>query len=220
MTGKLLRPGDERDILAAYFEVEKEDIFHIKNMYKYMHEYLVYDGWYDIDPVEADKWEHYYWEKRMQNGLREQRVWWRFQQKPKDNQYMRYVVAINFRHVYVKKLEIIHKGQKVGTWSGDVTLLIEAYVQLDYQNKWKDHWLLKHIDNLYRKRIYRSQWDKAKKDLWREMYKFQGYVKQYLEMKVPFEQPEAFHPISGVGPNPRREIAKPSPEDWMQRHKF
>ncbi len=204
MVGELLRPGDERDVKAAQFEIEKEDVFHVKNLYEWMHDWLEDHSWEDPDS-DDDKFEHYYYEKRLQGGTREHRAWWRLQKFPIENNYFRYVMLINWRNLVASKTEVVQEGQKVSTWRGDLTLQIEAWLQLDYKNMWKDHWFLKHFDNWYRNRLWKQQKEKWKRELWREAYFFSGWIKQFLDMKVPFEKPENFHPKGGTGPNPTPE---------------
>ena len=192
---KILRPGYAGDILSAKMDIQKEDVLHTRNLIEYMHDWLEDKGWGDLYEVKVDdKFEHYYHEKRHQNGDREMRMWWRVQMKPLNSSYYRYVMLINMRNIYGKKVEIVHQGQKFSTFRGDMNILIEAWLQLDYKDQWRNHWLMKHIDYWFRKRLYKPQVDSHKKDLWREAYEFAGFVKQYLNMKNPFEQPEAFHP--------------------------
>ncbi len=208
MTGRILRPGSPKDILAAKYEIEKEDIFHFKNMFEWLHDWFEENEWIDTDEADAGSghFEHHYWEKRMQNGNREHRVWWRLQKYPQgeSNNYFRYVLIINFRNLKAEKVEIVHKGQKVQTWRSDLTMQIEAWLQLDYKDMWTDHWLMKHLDKLYRERIWKRQMDKWKKDLWRQAYEVAGWIKDFLDLKSPFELPaESYHPQGGLGPTPQ-----------------
>jgi len=202
MVGRILRVGDGRDILVAKYEIEKEDVFHVKNLYEWMHEWLVEQGWSDTDPVGGENFEHYYSERVHQSGMREHRIWWRVKKIPGNNQYFRYVMLINFRNLAAKKVEIVHQGKKVGTWRGDLTLEVEAWLQLDYQDKWRNHWLLGRLENLYRTRIYKDRIEQHKENLWREAYTLAAWIKQFLKMKTPFEQPKEFHPVGGVEGNP------------------
>ncbi|MFB6199014.1 MAG: hypothetical protein ABEI52_12230, partial [Halobacteriaceae archaeon] len=75
--GRILRPGDDRDVRAAKFELEKKDTFHILNLYEWGHDWLAENDWTDVgQDVHDDRFEHYYFEKRSQTGKREYRFWW------------------------------------------------------------------------------------------------------------------------------------------------
>ncbi|MFB6199015.1 MAG: hypothetical protein ABEI52_12235, partial [Halobacteriaceae archaeon] len=128
---------------------------------------------------------------------------WRLQKFPIENEYFRYVLLIDWQPVGFEKVQVMHQGEKVETWKGDLTMHIESWLQLDYQNRWVDHWLMKHVDRFYRDRIWKKQRDRWKKDLWGETYALAGWLKQYLDMKSPFKQPDDFHPEKGVGPTPQ-----------------
>jgi hypothetical protein len=202
MPDTILRPGDDRDILAAKFEVEKKDTFHLKNLYEWMHDWLEENDWEDA-ALGQEKYEIHYLEERHQDGSREYRSWWRAVKQPIDNEYFRYVLVIDWQPTGFNKVQVVHEGEKVSTWQGDLTFHIEAWLQLDYNNAWVNHWLLSNFEQVYRQRIWKEQKDKWKHELWNESYSLAGWIKRYLDMKVPHEMPESFHPEGGVGPTPR-----------------
>ena len=92
----------------------------------------------------------------------------------------------------------MHEGQKYKVNWGEIELTFTAWVDLDYKGEWEKSSILKHFDNLFRKRIYHSNINIHKKELREEIYELQGFVKDYLELKGFLSPFEDFHPRKGV----------------------
>ena len=191
-----LRPGDPRDILAAKFEIENEEVFHLKNLYKLIYEWLKDEG-FESDTGD-DKPETLYLDRTKASGDKEHYIWWRCAQAPRNNKYYRYFLKIDWQTLNMKKIEIMHKGQKFGTNKGDVILRIEAWLQLDYDEDWKKGAFLRFFDNWFRKRFYLENVKSYRDDLYMTAYRLNNTVKQYLQLKMPVDWGKPFHPPKGV----------------------
>ena len=192
----MLRKGDERDILVAKFEIEYEETFHFKNLYKLIYEWLGVEGYRAADGGEP---EYLYFERVNMNGTKEYHIWWRAVKVPKDNTYYRYFLKIDYQVLNMKSAEVMHQGQKLKTDKGDLIMRVDAWLQLDYKNKWKDHFLLKIIDPWFRKRIYKNKIELLKVDFYKAAYRLNNTIKQYLRLKTSYDMPRPFHPIKGIG---------------------
>ena len=192
-----LRPGNERDILATKFEIEHEDVFHLKNLYKLVHEWLVDEDFVSVDTAD-DKCESLYLDRTKPGGDKEHWVWWRCIQVPRGNSYYRYYLKIDWQTLYMTKIEIMHKGQKFKTNKGDVILRIEAWLQLDYQEKWQKNPFLRIFDKWFRERFYLANIKKYRQDLYATAFRLHQTIKQYLELKAPQDWGRPFHPARGV----------------------
>jgi hypothetical protein len=194
-----LRPGDSlgRDILVNKFELENEETFHLKNLYKLIWEWMGDEGFVSVDSGD-DKIEALYVDRSFANGQKEHRIWWRGVQTPRDNKYYRYFIKIDWVVLGMKKIEIMHKGQKFTTNKGDVVLFIEAWLQLDYQNKWQKNPILKIFDRWFRERFYLENIKSYKHDLYLTAFRLHNTIKQYLQLKSPVDWGKPFHPEKGV----------------------
>ena len=189
--------NDDRDILAAAFEVENEQTFHLKELYKYMHRFLCYDEHFKSFN-DDDKPEIFYFERQKPDGAREHHIWWRFYMTPNKSKYYRWLLKFDFQTLYMGKKEVIKNGQKFKLDSGDVIIRIQGYLQLDYKNQWKKHWFLKNWDHYFRKRIYKPTIDYQKQELYKRVYKIQNKVKQYLQLALPEKIPSPYWPKKGM----------------------
>jgi len=193
-----LRPGDHRDILATKFEIEHEEVFHLKNLYKLVHEWLEDEGFEAVDTGD-DKIETLYLDRTKADGSKEHHIWWRCIQVPRGNNYYRYFLKIDWQTLNMRKIEIMHKGHKFKTNKGDVIIRVEAWLQLDYKEKWMKNPLLRIFERWFRERFYLENIKKYRDDLYLTAFRLHQTVKQYLELKAPTDWGRPFHPVRGVG---------------------
>ena len=191
------------------FKVKYKDVFHLKNMYTMMHEYLAEEGWRGPHSGAASAYSHsdiekLYLEKFSQKGLhqggKEMWIYWRMykQYEGKFSGYFKNHLDIDFHMVYITNMEVIHQGKKMKIQKGEIEMSFRAWIEGDYEGKWKNHWLLKHLQDVFEKRVWSQQLDKREKELWREAYRLQTRVKRYLNLRVFIPTPEPFwHPVYG-----------------------
>ena len=189
------------------FRVKYSDIFHLKNLYVMMHEYLIDENWYgEGGPMDQPSNSHrdiekLYMERHHQRGLhrggKEYWIWWRVRKNPflKFHGYYYFELDIDFHGMYMQKIELIHQGKKINVDKGELEIFFRPkLVRTPTAEKWKDHWFLKHFYEIYEKRIWEQDIDKLEKELWQEAYRFQGVVKAYLNLRNFIPVPEPFHP--------------------------
>lgn len=187
--------------------VKYKDVFNLKNLYVMMHEYLIEEKWFGKDGPTGtspggihSNIETLYLEKFCQKGLhaggKEMWIYWRLFKKPEGRYsgYVRYRLNIDFHGVYLQNREIMQQGKKIQVQFGEMEIFFNGAVQTDYDSKWNNHWLLKHWQDIYEKRIISQDLDKHEKMLWREVYKLTSVVKRYLDMRVFAATPEPFTP--------------------------
>lgn len=187
----------EHSILVAKIEIENEETFHLKNLYKLIHDWLSEESFVDIYGEDVNP-EIFYFEKILGSGAKEHRILWRCYKIPAKSQYYRYFLKINFLTINMKSIEVMHQGHKMKTDRGDLIINIEAYLQLDYNERWRKNPLLKNFDRLFRNRIYKAQIESYKTDLYKMTYRLQNIIKQYLKLKTLYEMPTPFHPEKGL----------------------
>jgi hypothetical protein len=188
-------------------KVKYKDVFNLKNLYVMMHEYLLEEKWFGKEgPVAGDpsKQHRYiedlYLEKFCQKGLhsggKELWIYWRLFKKPegKYSGYLRYKLNIDFHGVYIQNREIMHQGKKLKVQWGELEVFFNGAVETDYKGEWKNHWFLRHWQELYEHRIISQDLEKHEKQLWRDIYRLTSQVKRYLDMRVYVPTPEPFYP--------------------------
>lgn len=206
-------PGEEVSHIPE-FKVKYKDVFHLKNLYVMIHEYLTEEGFLDADQVQSAAEGHIatevlYMEKFIQKAIhaggKEMWVWWRTFKKPhtKYSGFFRFHLDFDFHVVYMQDLEVMHQGKKMKINKGEIEFFIRPRIIADYDNKWKNHWFLKYFRNIYINRIMHFEIERKEKELWREAYRFQGKLKRFLNMRTFIPVPEPFwHPVYGYEAHP------------------
>ena len=192
--------GAPRDIKVCNFEIEYEDVFHMKTLYKRMYDFLVEEGWKAAESDGDDNnYETLYWERKNQSDGMDHHVWWRCFRVPEGNRYYRYFLKIDMQTLNMKKIEVMHKGQKFGTNKGDVIIRVESYVQIDYRDEWEKNSITNYFKEKFKERIYAQEIDAYKKDLYAATYRLNTLIKQYLQLKNPMaDWGRSFHPEKGI----------------------
>jgi len=179
----------EEYIDAIYDErVKYKDYFHMKNLYIMLHEWLVEEGWATRD----DKsWpEIFYLHRWTQTAGQEIRIWWRFKKTPTGSSYYQYWLDVDFLVIGLRPEDVIYKGEKYKANWGEVEVKLRARLIADYKHTWRNHWFLKHIHEIFRKRIFKRDLEMHKKELYRDIQRLQEAVKTYLNLKTYLPEPE------------------------------
>jgi len=90
------------------------------------------------DDPEDENPEIFYLERILGTGVKEHRIWWRCLKVPQKSGYYRYFLKIDFMTLNMKSIEVMHQGHKMKTDRGDCVIRIWAYLQLDYNEKWRN----------------------------------------------------------------------------------
>ncbi len=188
------------------FDFTNDQVFHLKNFYKFTHEYL-YDELYRGMADENKVPEVLYVDKKLQVGLKEHRIWWRWRKYPTvGNKNVAFYLDINWLTLAMSETQTVVKGEKkVKANSGEVTLKVIAYLDIkDFKElESKDSFLKKFqfFGVLYRKfrhRLYRPIWDQYRMQLIGEMQKLQEELKQYQDLTGYTPPKEIFHMKKGL----------------------
>ena len=186
-------PTDKEHLLPiASFEVEHEDILHLKNLYKLVHNWLMTHNFKSLDGND-DKIETLYFEKVLGNGNKEHHIWWRTHHVPNGSKYFKYYLKFDFQTLNMGKKETVYKGNKLKSNMGDVIMRCQSYVMVDYNHIWRKHPIIKYFYKYMLIYMYKDQIEYFKTDLWLKTYKLQDTIKQYLNLKTPQEMPKYFY---------------------------
>jgi len=139
--------------------------------------------------------ERLYAERRLET--RDYRVWWRIWRQPHytpaTSSFYRWFIDLDWRLVGISDIELVHEGRKIRAFQGDLKIDISAKILWDYQGTFRKHWLLRNIETFFRRRMFKQELESSRKQLYREVYRFHGMLKQYLEMKTFLPEFETFH---------------------------
>lgn len=184
------------------FRIKYSDVFSLRNLYIMLHELLIEEGWRGADgdadhaDVEALYSENVF-QKGIHRGGKEIWFWWRLYKYPeaKYSGYFRNRLDIDAHVVASQDTEVVHQGKKIIVQRGEIEMFFRPRIESDYKGlKWSDHWFLKHMKPIYERRIMHSEIEKKEKELWRDVYRIHGKVKNYLQLRSFIPVPPQFFP--------------------------
>ncbi|MBT4651673.1 hypothetical protein HOC13_04080 [Candidatus Woesearchaeota archaeon] len=187
-------------VKVARYRVKFNDVFDMKAFYESLHEWCKEYDWID----EEDGFDHYetlYLDKTDMNGMKEMWIKWRPSKIPTANSYYKYHLDFDYHVVGMSKKEIIHQGHKKKIDKGEVEIYITAQMELDYTGTWSSHPILKYFNKLFPERIFRKElFEQHKKELYREAYALQRFIKEWLKLKryLPYEEAKSFFPSEAI----------------------
>ncbi len=181
-----------------------EGVFHLKTVYRSAYEWIQERGWrsYEND----NKFETLYAEERA-TADKKLWMWWRLQKASltpaPDNAYFHYFMNVNFLLVYLVDVEVVKDGKKIKCQRAEIDIQIKPWIELDYQDKWAKHPILKNFNRLFVERIWKNDIEKKEDRLLGEAYQFQGMLKKMFELQAieaPGEVKELYAPPRGFSP--------------------
>ena len=187
---------DAIKITVARFTLKYRDFFNMKGLYEHLHEWVLENGYATRDDEEFN--ETLMLERIRQQSGKEIWIWWRLEKKP--TSFYRYLLNVDYHIVTMTEVEVMHEGKKFKSNKGECELQVSATVVADPEGKWLKHWFLKGIREIFVKRIFRGDLELHQKELYRDAYKMQASVKEFLKLKSFFKEPEVPHrPPLGLG---------------------
>ena len=187
------------EIKVPEFRVKYNDVFSLRNLYIMLHELLLEEGWRGVDgdsdhaDIESLYSENVY-QRGIHRGGKEVWFWWRAQKQPegKYSAYLKNFLEIDAHVVYLQNVEVVHQGKKMNVQKGEIEIFFRPKIETDYSKKWENHKFLKHMKKIYEKRIIHAELEKREKELWRDAYRIQSKVKQFLQLRTFIPVPEPF----------------------------
>lgn len=166
------------DIFIKKSEVKTTNVFQMKWLYVYMHDWLIennYAGTGDVNFPELQILE-----RRTQNHGNETWIWWRPTKVIEGNKFWRRVINIDFHGVGMRQVEIMYKGKKIKADKGKFELLCQAKLEVDVGGQWRKSWMGPFFE-LFWKRIFRKEINMYRREV-------QGDLKTIMDIGRTFHQ--------------------------------
>ncbi len=187
-----------KEIHITEYEIENESVFHLKSLYRMIYNWLIEENY--RDPKDGGtKFERVYMKKVSPTGKEEIHWWWRAQKTPEgaNKDYLAYLFKIRCQVIDHRKVKQKQKGRTYKMDIGAFTIYFNSYLILDKNKEWEEHSILKHFDNIYRKKIIRKKILYHVNEVYKESYRLNNAIRKFFEMQTSFEVPRTFDPEKG-----------------------
>ena len=126
---------------------------------------------------------------------KELRIWWRTMQSPVmggriGNSFYKAHIDIDWNVIQMYDVEIMQEGKKQKAQQGELRIDIRGYLEMPDMTDTK---ILRFFDNWFRTRLLKKNLEENKKMIYQDVYRLQGMIKKYLELKTFVPEEEAFH---------------------------
>ncbi|MBI4738309.1 hypothetical protein HY772_01890 [Candidatus Woesearchaeota archaeon] len=193
-------PRDSRTIVE--FSVLYRETFSLEFLYKSIRDWLINEGYVtDGGGSNGDRWmESLMVERTSGSGAKDYWIWWRTGKQV--NPYFKWLLNIDYHTLGLLTTEMMHEGTKIKVNKGEVEVFIKATLIVDPDELWDKHFLLKNkqFQKMYKTRFYKREIEEQETLLYKDAYRLQGAIKQFLELKGWLHEysGEAFHPMKGA----------------------
>lgn len=183
---------------AASFKLKHKDYFSWKTLYTLLHEWLCEEGY--ATRSDADFPEVFYMHRETQKAGLEIWVYWRLTKQPIPNPFFRYDLDIDIHLVGIRDTEIMFEGKKYKVNWGEPEVKIWAKCVYDYKKEWQKSPVMSKLKKIFAKRIIDKQLKKHKKELYRDAYRLQEYVKTHFKLStyLPEIEGQKFYEVKKV----------------------
>jgi len=171
--------------------------FDLKMLYVMMHEWML-ENEYAPDDKDPNFPETFYYDSVSQTKGRELWVWWRNKKAPQKNPFYRRSLNVNLHGLGMMDIETVINGTKRKLAKGEFWISIKAILELDYQGKWRKHWLLKYFLDLFWKRIFWKSIESHKHELLKDAHALHQQLKQFFEIRMHVPVQKSFWPELGT----------------------
>jgi len=178
---------------AITLNVKYKGVFHFREVYRNMQEWVMDRGF--TNPDNFGFQETYYQEKRTTGKMaRTAWSWWRVSYAEEGTTYYTRNCDVDFHLRFLKDIDVMYEGKKFQMHKGEIEVIMNGYIMIDAQGAWRKHWFLKHIHELYHKRIWAKRKEVHINRIRGDLYYIQNHLKAMLKLKT-FQKPiSKFYP--------------------------
>ena len=183
-------------ITVAQYELKtQENPVNLKQFYVMLHEWFLEKEYAPKNDPEYP--EISYYEARSPDHGREVWAKWRIKYAPQQNKFYRRVFNIDIHALKVQSVEIVQNNKKFKLDKGEMWLYCQAILEVDYENKWRGHPILRHFLDTFWKRFIWKDLEKQRREVYKDAYELHQVVKNYMEIRKAVPTLKPYWPAKG-----------------------
>ena len=161
----------EKTLVVDQLKLTYEGLFDLNGFYRMV------DSWFY--EKQYDKYELRNYEQVLPTGkdIEVELLPWK-----KTTTYFKNIIRMRMRFLNVKDAEIEKEGAKIKVNQGMIRLIIDGYLETDYEGWWKERHLFYFIQILFDKYIYKSHFNKYQGWLIHDIQDLHSRIQKYLNL--------------------------------------
>jgi hypothetical protein len=161
----------EKKLVIDQLKLTYSGLFDLNGLYRIMDEWF-YEKNYD-------RWELKNYEFVLPEGkvVEIELLPWK-----KTTEYFKNTIRIRLKCSQIKDAEVEKEGVKIKVSKGDVQMVIDGYLETDYENWWDERPMLYFIRTIFDKYIFKRQFSQYEKWLVNDVYDLYGRLQKFLNL--------------------------------------
>ncbi|MFH1849953.1 MAG: hypothetical protein ABH879_07275 [archaeon] len=184
-------------LYVGHWEAKYNGALHMKNFYRHLRDWVL-ENEYSKSRSDFDFPEKLYWESSASPTGMERWIWWRCVYVPEDNPFYRRILRINIHQLREKDVEIVKDNKKFKLQWAEHKIIVDAFIESDYEKRWQKHWLLKHFYRVFVLRFIWRDFKSHKQEVLQDVYSFLTHVKLYYDSYHWAQPTKSFRPRWGI----------------------
>lgn len=173
--------------------IKYKGVFNFREVYRDMQEWYQDKGFATQTTFKFQ--ESQYQERRFPGKMqRTAWVWIRLKQREAGSDWYERHLDVEYHCRYMKDVDVMFEGKKFKMQKGEIEVIFHSYLMLDPDGKWQDHWFLKHILDLYIKRIWAKRLEVNINRLRSDTYYIHSHLKDFFKLKTTQKPVSRFYP--------------------------
>lgn len=181
-------------------EVVYKEMWSMQPLYRMVRQWLMENEYSDDkgDTTMESSMEILYWWREgthINPHEKELRIWWRAQKRPvpvgtSGSRFYLHHMDIDWNVINLVDKEIMREGKKEKVQAGELRILLKPYIEVADIDKVPIIGLFK---NWIYTRLIKKNLEEHRKILYQDVYRLQGTIKKYLELKSFLPKEELLH---------------------------
>lgn len=161
----------EKKLVIDQMKLTYEGLFDMTGLFRMIDSWFYEKGY--------DRWELKNYEQVMPTGkdIEIELLPWK-----KTTDYFKNTIRIRIRATNLKEVEIEKEGAKIKINQGKLMIIMDGYLETDYENKWEAKPILYFIRAIFDKYIFKSYFQKFEKWLVNDVYDIHSRIQKYLNI--------------------------------------
>jgi len=161
----------EKKLVIDQMKLTYEGLFDMTGLFRMIDAWFYEKGY--------DRWELKNYEQVMPTGkdIEIELLPWK-----KTTDYFKNTIRIRIRAVNLKEVEIEKEGAKIKINQGKLMIIMDGYLESDYENRWENKPILYFIRAIFDKYIFKNYFQKFEKWLVNDVYDIHSRIQKYLNV--------------------------------------
>lgn len=159
-------------IIVDHEKIDYEGPLNLGDLFRHIQNFLFERG---FDARQDKDFEHH-----APEGME---IEWQISPWKRITDYVRHMIKIRILSHELKKIDVVKDGKKTRVDSGHVYIVIDGYIETDYESRWDERPLLVFLRTVYEKFVFRMYTERFDQRLTHDINQLSNSIKHFLNVQ-------------------------------------